>query len=188
LGLAFGPASRFALGEGATLRFTEEALALREHLEGLSGSVADYAARLRFGRTTARTASNSRSAALTLAESGKALASSASRIRALRPRAYGLRRALDQSFTSGISRRDAAEGSLAFVDLALMGGCLAGADDSDNIVRFNLNIHHDQDSCPRRRAEDQQPVVMDEVRLDQSMFVVEDGRGFFEWDGMLAQV
>src|SRR5260370_36788795 len=70
-----------------------------------------YAARTRFARTTARTAISSRSAALTLGESGDAVARSASSMRARRPRVYGLRRAFDQSRTSGISRRDAAVGS-----------------------------------------------------------------------------
>jgi hypothetical protein len=111
-------------------------------------STASYAARFRLGRTTARTANNSRSAALTLDESGKAFASSASRIRARRPRRYGFRRALDQSFTSGISRRDAADGSFAFVRFAFMGSRFPGANDPDDFVCLQLNIHDEKQSCP----------------------------------------
>jgi len=56
----------------------------------------------------------------------------------LRPRAYGFRRALDQSVTSGISRREAADGS--FVLRRAHRGRLAGADSPEEVARFQLNI------------------------------------------------
>jgi hypothetical protein len=92
------------------------------------------------GAPRCRQAPVGQSAALTLDESGNAFARSASRMRALRPRAYGFRRALDQLATSGISRREAADGSFVFVRLALMGGRLTGADDPEEVARFQLNI------------------------------------------------
>jgi hypothetical protein len=39
-----------------------------------------------------------------------------------------------------------------------MGARLAGADDPEDIISLDLNLHHEEEPCPRGRAEDQQPV------------------------------
>lgn len=108
--------------------------------------------------------------------------------RASRPRMYGLRRALDQSRTSGISRSEVADGSLALVRFALVWRRRAGANDPDDIIGLHLNVHHEQKSRSRRRAEDQQPVFMGQIGLDQRMFIVEHGSCLLERDRMLSSV
>jgi hypothetical protein len=65
-----------------------------------------------------------------------------------------------QSRTSGSSRSEAADGSLVFVRIALMGGRFAGADDPEDIACLHLNVHHEQKPRPRGHSKDQQSVRM----------------------------
>ena len=83
-------------------------------------------------RTTARTASSSRRAAFTLDRIGKRLREIGIEDPSSPSTAHvGVATSRGPVRTSGISRRDAADGSLVLVRLALMWGCPACADDPD---------------------------------------------------------
>ena len=67
-----------------------------------------------------------------------------------------------------------------------MGGRFASADDPEDVISFNFNIHHEEKPRPRGDAKDQQPIRMGQIWLDQGVLVVEDRCRFLEGHQMFA--